>query len=60
LLVLGSGGYKNVAAWQEDDILSLHATEMMRISALIMERIKEKDITICPDGSMKGDLYFED
>lgn len=49
-----------VAAWQEDDILSLHATEMMRISALIMERIKEKDITICPDGSMKGDLYFED
>jgi hypothetical protein len=33
---------------------------MMRISALIMERIKEKDITICPDGSMKGDLYFED
>ena len=62
LLILGSGGYKGegVAAWQDDDILTEHATEIIRISAQITERIKDKSITISPDGTLKGDLYFED
>ena len=60
LLVLGSGGYKDVDSWQKDDTLCHHATEMIKISALISERIKDKEITICPDGSLKGDLYFEE
>ena len=60
LLIIGSGGYKDVEAWQDDDVLSHHATEMIRISRLITERIKDKEITICPDGSLKGDLHFEE
>ena len=62
LLILGSGGYKSAetAAWQDDEILRKHASEMIRISALITERIKDKEITICPDGSLTGNLYFED
>lgn len=62
LLILGSGGYKdpNIAAWQDDAILTKHATEIIHISAKITERIKEKDITIGPDGTLTGDLYFED
>ena len=60
LLILGSGGYKNVGKWQEDEVLGKHATEMIAISAKITERIKNKDITICADGKLEGDLYFED
>ena len=62
LLILGSGGFKDpkTAAWQDDDILRKHALEMISISAKITERIREKDIIIGPDGSLTGDLYFED
>ncbi len=62
LLILGSGGYKDpkITAWQEDNVLSRHALEMISISAKITERIKEKDITIASDGTLVGDLYFED
>lgn len=62
LLILGSGGYKNpkIAAWQDDEILTKHATEIIHISAKITERIKEKDLTIASDGTLAGDLYFED
>ena len=62
LLILGSGGYKDpkISAWQEDEILTKHAQEMIRISAKITERIKEKDIVISPDGTLTGDLYFEE
>lgn len=60
LLILGSGGYKDVETWQEDDVLTERATEMIRISAMITERIKNKDIIIGPDGTLKGDLYFNE
>ena len=62
LLILGSGGYKSssIGSWQEDEILSKHAIEIMRISRLITERIRNKDITIGIDGTLTGDLYFED
>ena len=62
LLVLGSGGYKDpkISAWQEDVILTKHASEMINISAKITERIKGKEITIGSDGTLKGNLYFED
>lgn len=62
LLILGSGGYKNpnISAWQDDAILTKYASEMINISAKITERIKEKDITIGSDGTLKGNLYFED
>lgn len=62
LLILGSGGYKyaDIAAWQDDPVLAERAREMIRISAKITERIREKDIVISPDGTLTGDLYFED
>ena len=60
LLILGSGGYKeaSVRAWQDDEGLSRHVRTMMNISALITERIKNKEITIGSDGSLEGDLVF--
>ena len=62
LLILGSGGYKDssIDAWQKDEVLKYHAEEMIKISALITERIKNKDIRICDDGTLEGDLYFEE
>ena len=34
--------------------------ELMRISALITERIKCKEIMLSADGSLTGDLTFDD
>lgn len=62
LLILGSGGYKDssIDAWQKDEVLKYHAEEMIKISALITERIKSKEIIICDDGTLEGDLYFDE
>lgn len=61
-LVLGDGGYKSpsVRTWQEDPFLSACVRELMRVSALMTERIKDKEIKLSPDGSLVGDLDFED
>ena len=57
-----TGGYKDssIDAWQKDEVLKYHAEEMIKISSLITERIKNKDIRICDDGTLEGDLYFEE
>lgn len=60
LLILGSGGYKDVEAWQDDDVLKKHAKEMIKISGMITQRVKEHDITISTDGTLNGNLYFEE
>jgi len=61
-LVLGDGGYKpsTIRAWQDDDHLKACVHELMRISALITERIKSKEIMLSADGSLTGDLTFDD
>lgn len=43
-LVLGDGGEKNVRTWQEDKQLTKSATEMIKISALITQAIREGDL----------------
>jgi hypothetical protein len=43
-LVLGDGGEKNVRTWQEDTQLSKSAHEMMNISKILTEAIKEGDL----------------
>lgn len=61
-LVLGDGGYKppTIRAWQGDPHLKACVQELMRISALITERIKNKEIVLYADGSLTGDLKFDD
>lgn len=62
LLVLGSGGYKpkGIRSWQDDPKLSQRVEEMIRISEMITNRIKDKDIIINNNGSLEGELIFED
>lgn len=62
LLILGGGGPKGpqIRAWQEDKQLSIAAKQMIRLSELITERVKDKTISIMPDGSLAGDLFFDE
>ena len=62
LLILGDGGYKapQIHAWQEDETLSRAAKQMIILSAKITERIRDKSIRIDIDGTLKGDLVFEE
>ena len=62
LLVLGGGGYKDssIRAWQDDEKLRKAAIRMEQISAIIAERIRNREILIGPDGSISGELVFED
>ena len=61
-LILGGGGYKppSVRSWQDVTELNISAQELIRISALITERIKNKEIVLSPDGSLEGNLEFDD
>lgn len=43
-LILGDGGEKNVRAWQDDPQLSKSAREMMEISKILTEAIREGDL----------------
>lgn len=60
-LILGNGGYKppSVRAWQDDPHLSRCVHQLMSISSLITEKIKNKEIRLVYDGSLDGDLEFE-
>ena len=62
LLILGDGGAKSPAirAWQEDKKLCTTATQMIRLSELITQRIKDKSIQIAADGSLIGELSFDE
>jgi hypothetical protein len=44
-LILGDGGEKNVRTWQDDPQLSKSAREMIEISKILTEAIKEGDLT---------------
>lgn len=61
-LILGNGGVKppTKRSWQDVTELNDCVEELMRISNLITERIKSKDIKLAPDGSLVGDLEFDD
>ena len=61
-LVLGDGGYKPPSArtWQDVPRLGACVEELMRICMLITQRIKDKEIKLSPDGTLTGDLEFDD
>lgn len=52
-LILGGGGYKSkdIRAWQEDRILSIHAELMKKISEEIK---KDEDVKLLSDGSFSS------
>ena len=58
-LIVGNGGPKQVRAWQDDPHLTACVQELMDISFLITERIKDRDIRIAADGTFQGNLEFE-
>ena len=62
LLILGSGGKKGIhtRTWQQDSKLKSSAEQMIRLSALITQRIKDKEITLASDGSIIGNKHFEE
>jgi hypothetical protein len=58
-VIIGGGGHKpkDIRAWQEDPVLKKHAREMIHISKVVYQRIREKDITW--NGSrLEGNLKF--
>lgn len=60
-LILGRGGYKppSIRTWQDDPHLSECVQELMWISSLMTEKVKNKEIRYGNDGSLIGDLEFE-
>jgi len=61
IIILGGGGQKKVKTLQDDEKLTKENYFLRRLSALISERIKEKDIGYSEDFmEFMGDLNFED
>ena len=61
IIILGGGGQKKVQALQDDEKLTKENYFLRRLSALISERIKERDIGYSEDFmEFMGDLNFED
>ncbi|MBK7408683.1 MAG: hypothetical protein IPJ40_11815 [Saprospirales bacterium] len=59
LIVLGSGGLKNVSTWQEDPNIREAAEWMIKVSGDIYQRQKDKEIWFANDDmDMEGDLKF--
>lgn len=61
ILVLGSGGEKSkqIRAWQEDSKLKKEAEIIIKISADINQRIKDKEIEFSEDYTeLTGNLNF--
>lgn len=62
-IILGSGGPKGegIAAWQEDEKLTLEASHMIAISKAIIARIRDKELGWSVDGrQLTGNLNFSD
>ncbi len=60
-VILGSGGLKNVATWQDDDTLSDAAEIMIEISNDITKRLQDREIKWSQDGKrLLGNLKFTD
>jgi hypothetical protein len=58
-LILGDGGEKNVRAWQDDPQLSKAAKEMILISEILTEAIRDGEL-IWDGNDFKGKLTFND
>lgn len=59
LIIVGSGGPKNVRAWQEDPKLSKEVHEMMHYSNIIRKKISNGSLRISNDGlRFEGDLML--
>ena len=59
-IFVGSGGYKppNISAYQEDPLLDSKAQQMKAIAACINKAIKERDLKIMDDGSIKKTKFI--
>lgn len=62
LLILGGGGYKGptIRSWQKDEKLRKAAGQMIRLSEIVCQRIKDKSIRILEDGTITGELSFNE
>lgn len=49
IIILGNGGPKNVATWQEDPILAASAREMIMFSEIIKAKLKNGDLQFSDD-----------
>ena len=58
-LILGDGGEKNVRAWQDDPQLSKSAKEMIKISEILTQAIKEGEL-FWDGNDFIGKLTFDD
>jgi hypothetical protein len=59
IVLLGGGGWKEVAKWQDDPKLSQEVNIVRRIAKIIDQRIRDKDITW--NGiELEGDFFYDD
>ena len=60
ILIIGTGGKKDVRTWQEDETLEDAMHWMMQVSEDVHERIKKDQIKISADGrKLEGNLIFK-
>lgn len=60
-IIIGGGGTKNTRTWQEDPNLDKSAREMMEVSKLIYQRMKDGELEFDPNFlDFEGDLKFND
>lgn len=60
-IILGGGGPKNVAAWQDDPKLTEEASWMINVSKAIFDRMNDDEINLSQDGfDLEGNLIFND
>lgn len=61
-IVVGGGGYKpkNIRAYQESPILKEEAEKIIRISKIISEAIRNKDIFLDDNGFFLGNLKLKE
>ena len=61
-IVVGGGGYKpkNIRAYQESSSLKKEAETVVRISRIISEAIKNKDIHLDDNGFFLGNLKLKE
>ncbi len=59
IVLLGGGGWKEVAKWQDDEKLSQEVNIVRQIAKIIDQRIRDKDITW--NGiELEGDFLYDD
>lgn len=57
IILLGSGGIKNVRAYQDDPFLNAKVEQIKYVAAKINKGIREKDITLSEDGGLNFDNF---